>query len=398
MVTEVIMPKMGQTMEKGKIIKWLKKEGEEVQKEEPLLEIETDKTTIEVESRGAGILKKILVQEGEEAPIAAIIGYIAKKDEVLPVEVNQKTELLTKKPSAKIAVEPSKIVSNMEDVERVKASPLAKKLADELGIDISQVAGTGPGGRITREDILAFASKKPSPVVEETAPLFQTVPMTSMRKAIAVKMAKSKTSVPHFYISVQVDMTEAVKLREKLLSAYEADSGVRLSFTHMLVKAVAVALKEFPQLNSTFEDEAIRQWKDVNVGVAVSLDDGLIVPVLRKANKLSLKEIAVRATELVAKARDRRLREEEFSGGTFTISNMGAFGVDSFVAIINVPEVAILASGSVHDEAAIVNGGFVARKVMNVTLSGDHRVVDGVYAARFLQKVKSLLETPQNLV
>ena len=161
MVTEVIMPKMGQTMEKGKIIKWLKKEGEEVQKEEPLLEIETDKTTIEVESRGAGILKKILVQEGEEAPIAAIIGYIAKKDEVLPVEVNQKTELLTKKPSAKIAVEPLKTVSNVEDVERIKASPLAKKLADELGIDISQVAGTGPGGRITREDILAFASKKP---------------------------------------------------------------------------------------------------------------------------------------------------------------------------------------------------------------------------------------------
>jgi pyruvate dehydrogenase E2 component (dihydrolipoamide acetyltransferase) len=398
MVTEVIMPKMGQTMEKGKIIRWLKKEGEEVQKEEPLLEIETDKTTIEVESRGTGVLKKILVQEGEEAPISAVIGYIAKEDEILPVEISQKTELLAKKSSAENAVKPLKTVTNVENIERIKASPLAKKLADELGVDISQVKGTGPGGRITREDVLAFASKKPSPVVEETVPAFQAVPMTSMRKAIAAKMVQSKTSVPHFYVSAQVDMTEIVKLREKLLPAYEAESGVRLSFTHILVKAVATALKEFPQLNSTFEYEVIRQWKDINVGVAVSLDDGLIVPVLRKTNELSLKEIAVRMTELTVKARDRKLREEEFSGGTFTISNMGAFGVDSFIAIINVPEASILASGAINDRVAVVNSEFVLRKMMDVTLSADHRVVDGVYAAKFLQKVKNLLETPQNLV
>ena len=398
MVTEVIMPKMGQTMEKGKIIRWLKKEGEEVQKEEPLLEIETDKTTIEVESRGTGILKKILVQEGEEAPISAVIGYIAKEDEILPVEISQKTELLAKKSSAENAVKPLKTVLNVENIERIKASPLAKKLADELGVNISQVKGTGPGERITREDVLAFASKKPSSVVDGTVPAFQAVPMTSMRKAIAAKMVQSKTSVPHFYVSAQVDMTEIVKLREKLLPDYEAESGVRLSFTHILVKAVATALKEFPQLNSTFEDGAIRQWRDINIGVAVSLEDGLIVPVLTKANEIRLKEIAVRTTELAAKARGKRLREEEFSGGTFTISNMGAFGVDSFVAIINVPEAAILASGSVHDEVAVVNGEFDLRKMMNVTLSADHRVIDGVYAAKFLQKVKNLLETPQNLV
>jgi pyruvate dehydrogenase E2 component (dihydrolipoamide acetyltransferase) len=273
MVTEVIMPKMGQTMEKGKIIRWLKKEGEEVQKEEPLLEVETDKTTIEVESRGAGVLRKILVQEGEEAPVAAVIGYIAKEGETLPEEISQKAELLAKKALAKIAVEPSKTVSNVENVERIKASPLAKKLADELGVDINQVMGTGPGGRITRENVLAFASKKPSSVVEETVPTFQTVSMTSMRKAIAAKMVQSKTSVPHFYVSAHVDMTEAVKLREKMVPTYEAEMGVRLSFTHMLVKAVAVALKEFPQLNSTFEDGAIRQWRDINIGVAVSLED-----------------------------------------------------------------------------------------------------------------------------
>ncbi len=194
-------------------------------------------------------------------------------------------------------MKPLKIVTNVENIERIKASPLAEKLADELGVDVSQVKGTGPGGRITREDVLAFASKKPSLVVEETVPAFQAVPMTSMRKAIAAMMVQSKTSVPHFYVSAQVDMTEVVKLREKILPAYETEFGVRLSFTHILVKAVATALKEFPQLNSTFEYEAIRQWKDINVGVAVSLDDGLIVPVLRKANELSLKEIAVRMTE-----------------------------------------------------------------------------------------------------
>ena len=398
MVTEVIMPKMGQTMEKGKIVRWLKKEGEAVQKDEPLLEIETDKTMIEVESRGVGILKKILVHEDEEAPVAAVIGYIAKEGEPLPEVPSQQTEPTFVPSSVGAVIEQPKPVVSVEEAERVKASPLTKKLADELGVNINQVRGTGPGGRITREDIVAFSQKKPSQVTEGATPAFQTVPMTSMRKAIAAQMAKSKASVPHFYVSIKVDMTEASALREKMLPTIEAESGVRLSYTHMLVKAVAMALKEFPLLNSTFDGESIKQWKDVNVGVAVSLDDGLIVPVLRKADGLSLKETAVRTAELAAKARDKRLREEEFSGGAFTVSSMGAFGVDSFVAIINVPEVAILASGSVRDEAAVVNGTVVARKAMDVTLSADHRVVDGVYAAKFLQKIKSLLEMPQNLV
>jgi len=397
MVTEVIMPKMGQTMEKGKIIKWLKKEGEAIQKGEPLLEIETDKTVIEVESRGTGILRKIVAQEEEETPIGTIIGYIAKEDEPLPQEIEQNTEAIAEKLSEKIVPKPAKTVEELGSAERVKASPLAKKLAEEMGIDINEVTGTGPGGRITKEDVLAFAAKKQPVVADETAE-FQVVPMTSMRKAIAAKMVQSKTHVPHFYVSTQVDMTEVVKLRETLLPTYEAEAGVRLSFTHMLVKAVAIALAEHPRLNSTFEDETVRQWKNVNIGVAVSLDDGLIVPVLRKANELSLKEIAVKTTELVTKARDKKLREDEFSGGTFTISNMGQFDVDSFVAIINVPETAILATSSINNNATVVNGGIVARKMMNATLSADHRVVDGAYAAKFLQKVKALLETPKNLI
>jgi pyruvate dehydrogenase E2 component (dihydrolipoamide acetyltransferase) len=397
MVTEVIMPKMGQTMEKGKVIKWLKKEGEEIQKGEPLLEIETDKTTIEVESRGTGILRKILAQEGEEVPIATIIGFITKEGEVIPEEAQRKIVSLTEKPSEKIVKESIQTPRELEAAEKVKASPLAKKLAEEMGVDITQVVGTGPGGRITREDVLAFTAKKPSVVVEEEDQ-FEVVPMTSMRRAIAAKMTQSKTSVPHFYVSTEVDMTEAVKMRENLLPTYEAEAGARLSFTHILIRAVSIALKGYPQLNSTFENETIRQWKNINIGVAVSLEDGLIVPVLRKANELGLKEIAVKTTELIAKARNKKLREEEFSGGTFTISNMGAFNVESFFAIINIPETAILATGSINDKVVIFNGEIVKRKMMNITLSADHRVVDGAYAAKFLQKIRNLLETPQILI
>lgn len=397
MVTEVIMPKMGQTMEKGKVIKWLKKEGEEIQKGEPLLEIETDKTTIEVESRGTGILRKILAQEGEEVPIATIIGFITKEGEVIPEEAQRKIVSLTEKPSEKIVKESIQTPRELEAAEKVKASPLAKKLAEEMGVDITQVVGTGPGGRITREDVLAFTAKKPSVVVEEEDQ-FEVVPMTSMRRAIAAKMTQSKTSVPHFYVSTEVDMTEAVKMRENLLPTYEAEAGARLSFTHILIRAVSIALKGYPQLNSTFENETIRQWKNINIGVAVSLEDGLIVPVLRKANELGLEEIAVKTTELIAKARNKKLREEEFSGGTFTISNMGAFNVESFFAIINIPETAILATGSINDKVVIFNGEIVKRKMMNITLSADHRVVDGAYAAKFLQKIRNLLETPQILI
>ena len=387
---------MGQTMEKGKIVKWLKEEGARVQKGEPLLEIETDKTTVEVEARGGGILRKILVQEGEEVPIASTIGYITQEGEPLP-EAAAKP-----KPSAAgtveaAAVEPPKTVGKpeAETVARIRASPLAKKIAEEKGVDLTQVVGTGPGGRITQEDVLQHVARKP---VEEPSLEFHVVPMSSMRKAIATKMVDSKTHVPHFYVSTQVDMTEAADLRADLIPVFEARTGVRLSFTHLLVKAVAVALEEYPQLNSTLEGEEIRLWKDINIGIAVGLEDGLIVPVLRRANKMNLSEIAGEADKLVAKAREKKLREEEFSGGTFTISNMGTLDVDTFIAIINVPETAILAAGKIADKPAVTNGEIAVRKMMNMTLSGDHRVIDGVLAARFLGRIKKLLEAPSQLV
>lgn len=388
MVTEVIMPKMGQTMERGKIIKWLKKDGEEVRRGDPLLEIETDKTTIEVEARESGILK-IIAEEGEEVPIATTIAYIIKEGETIPEGKEPK------KTPEKAEVTP---------VKRVKASPLARKIAEEKGIDLTEVQGTGPGGRITKNDVLAYLEREAEAAsaekasMESTLPEYEVVPMSSMRRAIARKMVESKTYAPHFYVTVQVDVTEAVRMRENLIPLFEAKKGVRLSFTHLLIKAVASALEKYPQLNATFEEDEIRIWKDVNIGIAVSLEDGLIVPVLRGANKLDLFEIASQASELVTKAREKRLREDEFSGGTFTISNMGAVGVDSFIAIINIPETAILATGRISDKPAVVDGELTIRKMMNMTLSADHRVVDGVTAAKFLQEIKRLLESPYLLV
>jgi pyruvate dehydrogenase E2 component (dihydrolipoamide acetyltransferase) len=395
MVTEVIMPKMGQTMEKGKIIKWLKNEGDKVERGEPLLEIETDKTTIEVEARGSGTLRKIIAQEGEDAPIATIIAYIAQEGESLQEDSSKlgpsppKTTIKTK------SVEPG--VSAMREAKpagRIRASPLAKKIAEEKGVDLAHVTGTGPAGRITKQDILDYFARKP---VEEPSPQFRIAPMSSMRRAIAGKMVESKTHAPHFYVSMDIDMTEAAKMRKKLIPTLQAETGVRLSFTHLLVRAVAMALEEYPQLNSTFEEDNIRLWKDINIGIAVSLEDGLIVPVVRKAHTRNLTEIAVEASRLAARAREKRLREDEFYGGTFTISNMGALDVESFIAIINVPETAILAVGRIADKPAVADGQITIRKLMTATLSADHRVVDGVLAARFLQRVKDLLEAPQAL-
>jgi pyruvate dehydrogenase E2 component (dihydrolipoamide acetyltransferase) len=399
MVTEVIMPKMGQTMEKGRIIRWLKNEGERVEKGEPLLEIETDKTTIEVEARDSGILRKILAQEGEDAPVATTIAYITGEGELLPEEGISKGVRAPESPTAKIQKEPSIIapkpgeITKARKASRIRASPLAKKIGEEKGVDLTQVEGSGPGGRITKEDVLKHLASKPA----ESSSEFQVVPMSSMRKAIAEKMVESKSHIPHFYVSTEVDMTEATKLRKDLTPTIEAKTGVRLSFTHMLVKAVAIALKECPQLNSTFEEENIKMWKDVNIGIAVSLEDGLIVPVLRKANKKSLPEITSMASKLASRAKEKRLREEEFSGGTFTISNMGALDVESFIAIINVPETAILALGKINDRPAVVEEQITIRKIMTMTLSADHRVVDGVLAAIFLKKVKNLLEEPSSL-
>ncbi|MEM2479842.1 MAG: dihydrolipoamide acetyltransferase family protein [Candidatus Bathyarchaeia archaeon] len=420
MVVEVIMPKLGQTMEKGKILRWLKREGERVEKGEPLLEVETDKAVLEVEARGSGILRKILAREGEVVPVAKVIGYIGEEGEPLPLEAPKEVTAETAAPAPQqITGAPGEIGERKPERE-IKASPLARKIARERGVDLTQVVGTGPGGRITEKDVLDYLAKReaakpalPPTPAPEAAPAtlrreaavvtpeveeFQVVPISGMRSAIARKMVHSKTTIPHFYISTEVDMTEAARLREELIPIIEAKTGVRLSFTHMLVKAVAVALREYPQLNALCDGENIKISKDVNIGIAVGLEDGLIVPVLRKADSLDLAQIASRTENLITKAREKKLSEEEFTGGTFTISNLGVFDVDSFTAIINPPEVAILAVGRIRDKPVVVNGEIKVRKMMNITLSADHRAVDGLIAARFLGRIKELLEKPYNLL
>jgi len=418
MVVEIIMPKLGQTMEKGKILRWLKREGERVERGEILLEVETDKAVLEVESRGSGVLRKILAREGEVVPVAKVIGYIAEEEERIPEEAFQETAVRVEAPTPTPTIE----VSGEEKMEKeIKASPLAKKIAKEKGVDLTRVVGTGPGGRITEKDVLDYLAKieaskaapLPSPTLtaapytspeREAATIvpraeeIQVVPISGMRSAIAKKMTYSKMSIPHFYISTEVDMTEAAKVREELIPIIETKTGVRLSFTHMLIKAAAMALKEYPQLNALCDGENIKISKDVNIGIAVGLEDGLIVPVLKKVDSMDLAQIASRTEKLIAKAREKKLSEEEFTGGTFTISNLGIFDVDSFTAIINPPEIAILAVGKIRDKPAVVNGEIKIRKIMKITLSADHRAVDGIIAAKFLGKVKALLEKPYNLL
>ena len=393
------MPKLGQTMEEGKIIKWLKKEGERVEKGEPLIEIETDKTILEVEARGSGVLRKILAREDDVVPVTKTIGYIAEEGEAMLEEAAPAPTAPT--PTGRVTKTPGMEKPKAKTV-RIKASPLAKKMAEEKGIDLSRVTGTGPGGRITKDDVLSHLASKAAvtaPTLATTpAKELEAIPMSGMRKAIAKKMVYSKTNIPHFYVSTEVDMTEAARMRQSLIPEIEAKTGVRLSFTHILIRSVAMALKEFPQINAIYDNENIKLVKDINVGIAVGLEEGLIVPVLKGADRMDLTKISSEASKLVAKAKEKRLREDEFVGGTFTVSNMGAFDVDSFIAIINPPETAILAVGRTKEKPAVVEGTIQVRKMMTITLSADHRIVDGVLAARFLQRIKAILETPYNLL
>lgn len=406
MVIEIIMPKLGQTMEKGKIVRWLKKEGEKVGKGEVILEIETDKAVLEVEARDSGVLRKILAKEGDVVPVAQVIGYITRDGEDVPeISLEKKGEATQE--AAHIAEIPREAEGKVE--REIKASPLAKKIAKERGIDLTQINGTGPGGRITEKDVLEYiarmeAKKTAAAVPREEAIMapppeeFQVVSISGMRGAIARKMAYSKANIPHFYIGAEVDMTEAARLRDELIPIIESKVGVRLSFTHMIVRAVALALREHPQLNAVCDGENIKISKNINIGIAVGLEDGLIVPVLKNADSLDLAQTAAKVEKLVSKAREKRLSEDEFTGGSFTISNLGIFDVDSFTAIINPPEVAILAVGKIRDKPAVVDGEIKIRKMMNLTLSADHRAVDGVIAARFLNRVKTLLEKPYSLL
>ncbi len=432
----VEMPKMGDSMEEGKILHWIKREGDVVKKGEPLAEVETDKVNIEIESFFTGTLRKILIVEGESAPIGAPIAYIGAADEALPggesagngatgktakgAAKKDQEKVPARAPAAPVATVAAPVVATpavaslvlpaADLAGRVFISPLARRLAEEHNIDYRQIHGTGPNGRIIKLDIES-ALQQAAPTVG--APVFTLepqplgidagevieIPLTTMRRTIAKRLTQSMQSAPHFYVTSVIDTGKLGELRGQINAYAAADPNpVKVSFNDLIIKAVAVALQRMPQVNVSFAEDRLIQKKQVHIGVAVALEQGLIVPVLHNADARGILDIAREAKRLADAARTNKLRPEDLSGGTFTISNLGSFGVESFTAVINPPESAILAVGAITPTPAVVDGQVVVRERMKVTLSSDHRALDGAVAARFLQELKRLLEEPFGLL
>jgi pyruvate dehydrogenase E2 component (dihydrolipoamide acetyltransferase) len=371
------MPRLSLTMKMGTVAQWFKKEGEAVQKGEPIVEVLSEKVTYDVEAPESGTLRKILVQEGTDVPVDETIGLIAAPNEQISDAEIAAGVVVKEVEEAAVAPAPKEEIMEKAG-ERVLASPAAKRLAKEHGVDLTQVTGSGPEGRIVEEDVQKLIEEtKTHPRVKEI------IPLSGIRKTTAERLALSARTAPHATVTMEVDMTNAVKLHEE----------TQASYTEMLVKAVAKALREQPIINATLEDEQIKVYEGVNVGVAVATEKGLIVPVIRDADKKSLNDIASTLKELVEKARQHKLAKEDVTGGTFTITNLGMYSVDVFIPIINPPETAILGVGRMAEKPVVVNGHVAIKPVMQLSLSFDHRIVDGAPAAQFLQKVKQNLES-----
>jgi len=395
--TEVKLPRLGQGMEAGTIVKWLKSEGEPVKKGEALYELDTDKVTQEVEAEADGVLLKIAVESGETA-VGTTIAVIGKEGEEIAIEAPQAAAKPAEKPAAapeperEAPIEPSVSRAN----GRTKASPLARRIARERNIDLAQVRGTGPDGRIVAEDIeRAAAGPARAPVGAPGAVPsgeVESVPLSSIRRTIARRLTEAWT-VPVFQLTVSADMTRA----NALVAAHrEANPDVRLTVTDVLTKVAAQALLRHRAVNAAFTDEAILRFPTANVGIAAATPAGLVVPVIRSAERLNLAEIAAARSDVVGRARDGKLRADDLEDGTFTISNLGMpqYGIEQFVAVLNPPQAAILAVGVTEERPVVRDGGLVVRPMMTMTLTVDHRAVDGAEAAEFLHTVKTYLEDP----
>lgn len=420
MTVEIVMPRLSDTMDAGKVAHWNKNVGDEVHRGEVLLEIETDKANMELESYADGILANIAVGEGESAPVGSPIGVVAENETEL--------ELLRSGPgpSVKEAADHDASAAAAGEIgqphgpepehpagarpkapaTRVKASPLARRMAAEHDLDLSAVPGTGPNGRIIREDIEAYLRQRrtEAPRAEESvtrgpaeraeipvAAEDESVPMSRMQQAVARRLSESKFSAPHFYVTVEIDMTTASAFIQQVRAA---DPSARVGPNDILVKACGLALKRFPNVNASYHDGQIVHHGRVHIGNAVSLPDGLITPVIRDADTKTLGTIAAESKQLTARAREGKLQPSEYEDATFTISNLGMYGVEQFTAIINPPGSAILAVGSITPKPVVVDGAIVVRDRMRVTLSVDHRVIYGAEAAEFLAELRRLLEQP----
>lgn len=409
-MAEIIrMPRLSDTMEEGNIVGWLKKEGDKVSPGDVLAEVETDKATMELESFHEGYLLHIGVKEGP-VPVNAILAVIGAKGEdykaalakesagAPPATTEKSTTPSTPKAKEEIASpppsEPELEVTTSEN--RIKTSPLARSMAEKAGIDIKAITGSGDGGRVVKRDIENYVStgggndttqvktKAPS------APQYGEVAVSQMRKTIARRLVESKFSAPHFYLTMKINMDRATDARKQI----NDQNSTKISFNDLVIKACAAALQHHPAVNSSWLGDKIRINKDINIGVAVAVEDGLLVPVLFAADKMGLNEINSQVGTLADKARNKKLQPQEMQGNTFTISNLGMFGIDEFTAIINPPDAAILAIGTIADELYMQDGQVKSSKIMKVTMSCDHRVVDGATGAKFLQTFKQFLENP----
>jgi pyruvate dehydrogenase E2 component (dihydrolipoamide acetyltransferase) len=410
MSSEVKLPRLGQGMEAGTIVKWLKSEGDRVEKGEPLYEIDTDKATQEVEAEASGVLLKIAVESGE-VPVGQTIAVIGEEGEQVSVEapeagvrpLNSPHETVTAAPtvsdtSQRRVRDSSETVTSrpQEDGGRIKASPLARRLARERGMELEALQGTGPDGRIVADDVeqAGQAETRPAqtPVGSDPVRLghAESVPLTKIRATIARRLTAA-WEIPVFELTVSADMTLANELVER---ARELNPGVRVTVTDLLTKVCAMALTRHRGVNVQFTDEALLRFPTANIGIAVAAPTGLVVPVIREAERLSLAEIAQARTDIVERARDGKLHQADLEHGTFTISNLGMFGVEQFTAILNPPQAAILAVGATEQRPVVRDGEIVARPMMTMTLTVDHRAVDGAEGADFLRTVKSFVEEP----
>ncbi len=392
MAVAIIFPKLDEAMRSGKIVRWLKNEGDRVEKGEVILEIESEKTAFEIEAETSGILSKIMAKAGDEVPVGATIAFILQPGEEAP-EIPEPVIVRAKE---------EKPVEAAKKTELIKASPLAKNIAKEHNIDLTLVAGTGPGGRITKEDVLQALEESKvvtTPPAREEPELAgeERVPLSSMREVIARRMTE-RFQAPHFYLTVEVDTQELGKTREQLIPLIESKIGIRLTVTDLIIKMIAKALEDNPSVNCAYADGAMKLFKRIDIGLVAAVEGGLIVPVIRQADKKSLAEITQARAELAQKARDRKITKEEMTGSTFTISNLGMFGIDQFSAILQPPEGAILAIGRITDKAVVRDGQIVIRPMMTLTLSIDHRVLDGVLGSQFLQSLKGYIENPASML
>jgi len=410
MAKDILMPLLSPSMTEGTLVKWIKKEGDAVKSGDVLAEVETDKATMDLEAFDSGILRKILVQEGERVPINSRIGIIGGKDEKIDASAPAPAAAAPAEAKATPTSEPAKAPATTAPAPatggRIKASPLAKKVALEKQVDLSRLTGTGPGGRIVKNDVLNAPANGASPrgggSLYPSGPVAKegSTKLSTMRSVIAKRLLESKTTIPHFYLEIEIDAKPLLDLRVQLNDTLgKLTPPVKLSLNDFVLKASAEAVRRVPGVNASFEGDAIRQFADVQLSFAVAIAEGLITPIIREAQNKSLIQISAEAKSLAAKAKEGKLKPEEFQGGTFTVSNLGMLGIDSFSAIINPPQAAILAVGNIVKKPVVgANDEIVVGHRQSLTLSCDHRVVDGAIGAAYLKELRELLEKPALLL